>query len=165
MMLHHWQWHHTTGCLISTQGNLFAMFGRDALTNLQHLIKPKLRYMGTNDLIPDLKLMSNIYQVQIHNLKLVRQYVIEDQRPVSNLKVTTGDLVLVKDHSSKSFMPKYKTDFRVNRILGNKVEVKDNNGKMSWYHISDLKKTDMVTKLICQLPDYDAFGRKGRTQF
>ena len=62
-------------------------------------------------------------------------------------------------------MPKYKTDFCVIRVLGNKVQVKDNNGKMSWYHISDVKKTDMVTKLICQLPDYDAFGRKGRLSF
>ena len=60
-------------------------------------------------------------------------------------------------------MPKYKTDFcHIIRVLGNKVEVKDNNGKMSWYHISDVKKTDMVMKVICQLPDYDAFGRVGR---
>ena len=79
--------------------------------------------------------------------------------------INTGDLVLVKDHTSKTFMPKYKTDFPVIRVLGNKVEVKDNNGKMSWYHISDVKKTDMVTKLICQLPDYDAFGRIGRPSF
>ena len=62
-------------------------------------------------------------------------------------------------------MPKYKTDFHVIRVLGNKVEVKDNNSKISWYHISDVKKTDMVTKLICQLLDYDAFGRKGRLSF
>ena len=62
-------------------------------------------------------------------------------------------------------MPKYKTDFRVIRILGNKVEVKDNNSKKTWYHISDVKKIDMVTKLICQLPDYDAFGRKARLSF
>ena len=60
----------------------FIMFGRDALTNLQHLILPKLRYMGKIDLILDLKLMSNICQVQIHNLKLARQHVIEDQRLV-----------------------------------------------------------------------------------
>ena len=158
MMLHYWQLQHTTGCLINIQG-------RDVLTNLQHPIKPKLRYMGTNDLILDLELMSNIYQVQIHNLKLARQCVIEDQKPVPNPKIATGDLVLVKDHTSKSFMPKYKTDFHVIRILGNKVEVKENNGKMSWYHISDVKKTDMVMKLICQLPDYDAFGRKGRLSF
>ena len=134
------------------------MFGRDALTNLQHLIKPRLRYMGTSELILDLELMSNICQVQIHNLKLARQWVIEDQKPVPNPDINTGDLVLMKDHTSKTFMPKYKSDFHVIRVLGNKVEVKDNNGKMSWYHISDVKKTDMVTKLICQLP---AFGRLG----
>ena len=62
-------------------------------------------------------------------------------------------------------MPKYKVDFRVVHIQGNRVEVKDNNGKLSWYHISDIKKTDMVTKLICQLPDVDAFGRRGRLSF
>ena len=62
-------------------------------------------------------------------------------------------------------MPKYKTDYCVIRVLGNKVEVKDNNGKMSWFYISDVKKTDMITKLICQLPDYDAFGHKGRLNF
>ena len=96
---------------------------------------------------------------------MARQHIIEDQRPVPNPKINTGDLVLVRDHTSKSFMPKYKTDYRVNRVLGNKVEVKDNNGKMSWFHISDVKKTDMITKLICQLPDYDAFGRKGMLNF
>ena len=73
----------------------FFMFGRDALTNLQHLIKPKLRYMGTSELILDLELMSNIYQVQIHNLKLARQKVIEDQKPIPNPDISTGDLVLV----------------------------------------------------------------------
>ena len=54
-------------------------------------------------------------------------------------------------------MPKYKVDFQ--------GEVKDKNGKLSWYLISDIKKTDMVTKLICQLPDVDTFGRKGRLSF
>ena len=43
--------------------------------------------------------------------------------------------------------------------------MKDNNGKKTWYHISDVKKIDMITKLICQLSDYDAFGRKERLSF
>ena len=141
------------------------MFGRDALTNLKHLINPTLRYIGMEDLILDLGLMSNIYQVQIHNLKMARQHVMEDQKPVPDPKITTGDLVLVRDHTSKSFMPKYKTDYCVIRVLGNKVEVKDNNGKMSWFHISDMKKTEMVTKLICQLLNYDVFGHRGRLSF
>ena len=81
----------------SKESPFFVLFGRDALTNLQHLILPKLRYMGTNDLILDLELMSNIYQVKIH--KLVRQYVIKDQRPVPDPKIMAGDLVLIKDHT------------------------------------------------------------------
>ena len=31
--------------------------------------------------------------------------------------------------------------------------------------VPDVKKTDMITKLICQLPDYDAFGCKVRLNF
>ena len=45
-------------------------------------------------------------------------------------------------------MPKYKVDFRDVHIQGNKVKVKDNNGKLTWYHISDIKKTDMITDMI-----------------
>ena len=74
-------------------------------------------------------------------------------------------IVLVRDHTSKCFKPKYKVDFRVVHIQGNKVEVKDKNGKLSWYHTSNIKKTDMVTKLICQLPYVNAFGRTSRLSF
>ena len=51
----------------------------------------------------------------------------------------------------------------ISKAIG--VEVKGNNGKLSWYHISDIKKTNMITKLICQLPHVDAFHRKGRIIF
>ena len=163
-MSHQWELCPITGCLMK-ESPFFVMFGRDALTNLQHLIKPKLRYLDTIDLILDLELMYTIYQVQIHNLQLEKQCVIEDQRQVSGPKITTGDLALVKNYTSTSFMSKYKTDFHVIRVLSNKIEVKYNNSKKSWYHISDVKKTDMVTKLICQLPDYDAFGQKARLSF
>ena len=141
------------------------MFGRDALTNLSQLTKPNLRYMGTEDLILDLKLMSCIFQTQIHNLRMAREWVIEGQQPITRSNIEVGDLVLVRDHTSKCCMPKYKVAFRVVCIQGNKVEVKDNNGKLTWYHISDIKKTDMITKLISQLCDAHAFGRKGRLSF
>ena len=95
------------------------MFGRDAVTNLSQLAKPKPRYMGTEDLILDLKLMSSIFQTQIHNLKMAREHVIEGQQPVKKPNIDVGDLVLVRDHTSKCFMPKYKVDFRVVCIQGN----------------------------------------------
>ena len=96
---------------------------------------------------------------------MAREHVTEGQEPVRKLNIKVGDLVLVRDQTSKCFMPKYKVDFRVVWVQGNRAEVKDNNGKLNWYHISDIKKTDMVTKLICQLPDVDAFGRTGRLSF
>ena len=46
------------------------MFGRDAVTNIGHITTPRYRYMGTEDLILDLEIMSNIYQCQIINLQL-----------------------------------------------------------------------------------------------
>ena len=66
----------------SKQSPFFVMFGRDAVTNLSQLTKPKLRYMGTEDLILDLELMSSIFQTQIHNLRMARECVIEGQQPV-----------------------------------------------------------------------------------
>ena len=96
---------------------------------------------------------------------MAQERVIEGQQLVRKPNIEVGDLALVRDHTSKCFMPKYKVDFRVVRVQGNRAEVKDNNGKLSWYRISDIKKTDMVTKLTCQLPDADAFGRTGRLNF
>ena len=57
----------------SKESPFFIMFGRDALTNLSQLTKPNLRYMGTEDLILDLELMSSIFQTQIHNLRMARE--------------------------------------------------------------------------------------------
>ena len=54
----------------SKQSPFFVMFGSDTVTNLSQPTKPKLRYMGTEDLTLDLKLMSNIFQTQIHNLRM-----------------------------------------------------------------------------------------------
>ena len=71
---------------------------------------------------------------------MARECVIEGQQLVTKLKIAVGDLVLVRNHTSKCFMPKYKVDFHVVRVEGNKVKVKDNNRKLSWYHISDVKK-------------------------
>ena len=149
----------------SKESPFFIMFGRDALTNLSQLTRPDPRYMGTEDLILDLQLMLSIYQTRIHNLRSAREHVIKGQQPVTKSDIAVGDLVLVRDHTSKCFMPKYKVDFCVVCIECNRVKVKDNSGKLCWYHISDLKGPDMVTKLICQLPDVDAFGRKARLSF
>ena len=47
----------------SKEAPFFVMFGRDAVTNIGHITVPRYRYMGTEDLILDLEIMSNIYQL------------------------------------------------------------------------------------------------------
>ena len=49
----------------SMESPFFVIFGRDDLTNLSHLTKPNLWYMGTEDLILNLELMPSIFQTQI----------------------------------------------------------------------------------------------------
>ena len=93
------------------------MFGRDALTNLSQLTKPNLRYMGTEDLVLDLELMSNIFQTQILNLRMARECMIEGQQPVTKPNIEVGDLVLVRDHTSKCFLPKYKVELSVSKAV------------------------------------------------
>ena len=137
------------------------------LQNIGHITVPRYRYMGTEDLILDLEIMSkHLYQCQIINLQLVRHHALKlkvgDTQPSLKTDLAVDDLVLIRDHASKMFMPKYKVDFRIVRILGNKVEVKDNHGKLSFlptFQIS--RRLTWLQKLICQLPDHDAFGRRG----
>ena len=88
----------------SKESPFFIMFGRDALTNLSQLTKPNLRYTVTENLILDLELMFNIFQTQIHNLRMVREHVIERQQPVTKPDITVGDLVSVRDHTSRSVL-------------------------------------------------------------
>ena len=79
----------------SKESPFFIMFGRDVLTNLSQLTKPNLRYRGTEGLILDLELMSNIFLTQIHNLRIARECMIKGQQPVTKPNIEVGDLVLV----------------------------------------------------------------------
>ena len=78
-------------------------------------------------------------------------------------KLKIGDNVLVRDHTSKAFQPKYK-DFCIIGLLGkNQVEVKDNHGHITKLHHRDMKKIPMTEK-ICQLYEEEQVGkvREGR---
>ena len=82
----------------------------------------------------------------------------QDPRP----RILVGDLVLVKDHTAKSFEPKYKEDFRVVQVYGtNALQVSDKRGKLHNVHITDIKKINMTEKIASQLKE--AYNNKGRT--
>ena len=76
--------------------------------------------------------------------------------------ILIGDLVLVKDHTAKSFEPKYKEDFRVVQVYGtNALQASDKRGKLHNVHITDVRKINMTEKIAAQLQE--AYNNKGRT--
>ena len=71
--------------------------------------------------------------------------------------------MLVRDHTSKAFHPKYK-DFCIVGLLGkNRVEIKDNHRHTTKVHHRDVKKIPMTEK-VCQLYEEEQIGkvRNGR---
>ena len=81
---------------------------------------------------------------------------VQNQRNQSVLRV--GDNVLVRDHTSKAFQPKYK-DFCIVELLGkNQIEIKDNHGHMTKVHRKDVKKIPMTEK-VCQLYEEEQLGK------
>ena len=79
--------------------------------------------------------------------------ITERKSPKNPEQLKIGDNVLIRDHTSKAFQPKYK-DF-----LGkNQVEIKDNHGHTTKVHRRDVKKIPMTEKL-CQLYKEEQVGK------
>ena len=63
-------------------------------------------------------------------------------------QIKIGDNVLVRDHTSKAFQPKYK-DFCITGLLGkNQVEIKDNHSHTTKVHHRDVKKDSNDRKSV-----------------
>ena len=59
-------------------------------------------------------------------------------------KLKIGDNILVRDHTSKVFQPKYQ-DFCIVGLLGkNQIEIKDNHGHTTKVYRRDVKKIPMT---------------------
>ena len=110
--------------------------------------------------------MTKLYQVVAHNLneaRKARDGKKKGKMPREPEKLKIGDNVLVRDHMSKVFQPKYK-DFCIVGLLGkNQVEIKDNHGHTTKVHCRDVKKIPMIEK-VCQLYEEEQIGkvREGR---
>ena len=106
----------------------FLMFGREATVKHNLLESENQKYLGTDDSMINTELMSKLYLVIAHNLN-------EATKSTPNtVKLKVGDNVLVRDHISKAFQPKYK-DFCIIGLLGkNQVKIKDNHGHITKVH-------------------------------
>ena len=114
--------------------------------------------MGNDEGILSLEALQNIYQLVVTNLKIAR----EKRQPsiIVESKLKEGDLVLIKDHTAKTFKPRFKGDFRVIKQKGNQVEIRPaQGGESSKVHVADVKKVTPAKHIATQLPDYNKLGR------
>ena len=119
------------------------------------------RYFHDDNGLPNLEALKNIYQVVAQQLLNSRERHIkkhQNQQP-SVPQLQTGDLILIKNHTAKSFKPKYKGNYRIVKIHGNNVEIRDFRGNISMVHITDVKRTTLMEQVA---DDYEQLGKQGR---
>ena len=94
-----------------------------------------------------------------------REHYVKSNRynKIPDHGILVGDLVLVKDHTAKSFAPKYKEDFQVVQIYGtNALQVSDKGGRLHNVHITDVRKINMTEKIATQLKEVYDKGRSAK---
>ena len=118
----------------------FIMFGRDPINKLNIILHAMRRYFHDDNGLPNLEVLKNIYQVVTQQLLNSRDRCIKkhhNQQP-SEPQLQAGDLVLIKNHTAKSFEPKYKGNYRIVKIYDNNVEIWDVKGNISMVHVTDV---------------------------
>ena len=144
----------------------FLMLGRKAAVKHTLLESENPKYLGTDDGMINMELMTKLYHVVVHNLNEARKARDRNKKgktPKKPKKLKVGDNILIRDHTSKAFQPKYK-DFCIVGLLGkNQVEIKDNHGHTTKVHRRDVKKIPMTEK-VCKLYEEEQVGktREGR---
>ena len=142
------------------------MFGREAAVKHTLLESENPRYLRTKEGIINIGLMTKLYNVVAHNLNEARKARDGKKKrttPKEPERLKIGDNILVRDHTSKAFQPKYK-DFCIVGLLGkNQVEIKDNHSHVTKVHCRDIKKIPMTEK-VCKLYEEEQTGntREGR---
>ena len=139
----------------------FIMFGRDPINKLNMMLHAARRYFHDDNRLPNLEALKNIYQVVTQQLLNSRERYIKKhhtQQP-SEPQLQAGDLILIKNHTAKSFKLKYKGNYRIVKIHGNNVEIRDYRGNISMVHVTDVKRTTLMEQVA---DDYEQLGEQGR---
>ena len=140
----------------------FLMFGRDPRIPLSEALRPRLRYLGNDDVILSLEALKNMYLMVTENLRRVRG-TGRQQGPIKG-PIMPNQLVTLKVHLRKTLAPRYEGNYRVVAVKGNQVELAREGTVLptKWYHVSHVKPLLQVNEAISRLPAYDTFGCKGK---
>ena len=149
----------------SRESPFFLMFGCQAVVKHMLLDSESPKYLGDDEGILNVELMRKLYHVIAYNLAKSRaakdgnKYKRENYYPKPRI-LEPGANVLVRDHDSKVFQPKY-LDYCVVAMKGkNQVLVKDNHGHETKVHRRDLKLIDSDVKIAELYAELRAMGKR-----
>ena len=125
------------------------------------LLHSARRYFHDDNGLPNLKALKNICQVVAQQLLNSRECYVKKHhnQQRSESPVQAGDLILIKDNTAKSFQSLYKGNYRVVKVHGNNVEIRDYRGNISMVHVTDVKKITLMEQVA---DDYKNLGKQGR---
>ena len=108
---------------------------------LNKLFSQAMRYLGTDEGIPDLETLQNLLQMTTAQIEYGATKRNQSFKPMKLHDFKVGDLVLVRNHMTKAFQEKYQDSYRVVKLLGkNQLKVKDQNKCIRQVHVMDVKK-------------------------
>ena len=130
------------------------MFRREAAVKHTLLESERPKYLGTDDGMINVELMTKLYHVVAHNLNEVRKARDENKKSKTSkepekLKDRQQCTQLEITHQKHS-SPNTKTFVIVGLLGKNQIEIKDNHGHTTKVHHRDVKKIPMTEK-VCQL--------------
>ena len=99
------------------------MFGRDAVLPLNSLLSLQMHYLGNDLNVLSLEALKNMLHIATENLQ--RAHMCCDSTLPKQLPhcFTEGDTVLIKNHTTGPFDPKYIGDYRIVSFWGNQIEL------------------------------------------
>ena len=142
------------------------MFGCEAAVKHTLLESENPKYLGTDNGMINVGLMTKLYHIVAHNLNEARKARDGNNKgktPKEPEILKVGDNIPIRDHTSKAFQTKYKDFCIIGLLEKNQVEIKDNNGNTAKVHRRDVKKIPMTEK-VCKLYEEEQVGktREGR---
>ena len=115
--------------------------------------------MGENGGRLDLTVLQNTYQLAAQNVQKAREKA-EGKEPSVPTIFQQGDLVTLHDHTAKAFDPKYKSEYRIVKMLGKtQVLLRNARGEEKNHNDMHIKKTNPVEEPVDKIPDFKKFGR------